>query len=215
VALEVAELAPGLWRWTAPHPEWTPDEDWPEVVGSLYWEGEDAVCLIDPLVPPDAAETERFWRHLDADVERAGRPVAVVLSVFWHERNAAEVAARYGGEVWAHEAAVERLTVPVQRPFRVGDRLPGGIEAVEVARKGEVVLLVPGGVLVAGDALLGDGAGGVRVCPDEWFRDPAGPAKARAGLRPLLERPLELIVVSHGEPVMENARAALARALDA
>lgn len=214
MAMQVAELAPGLWRWTARHPDWKPEEDWDAEVGCVYWEGADATCLIDPLVPDDADDAERFWHHLDADVERVGRPVAVLLTLFWHERSAAEVAQRYGGEVWAHEETLPRLELAVAHPFRAGDALPGGIEAVEVPRTGEVVFLLPDGVLVTGDVLIADGAGGVRVCPDSWFRDPEGPAKARAALRPLLERPLELLVVSHGEPVTENAREELAHALD-
>jgi glyoxylase-like metal-dependent hydrolase (beta-lactamase superfamily II) len=214
MAMQVAELAPGLWRWTARHPDWKPEEDWEPEVGCVYWEGADATCLIDPLLPGDADDAERFWRHLDADVERVGRPVAVLLTLFWHERSAAEVARHYDAEVWAHEDALPRLELAVEHPFRAGDALPGGADAVEVPRTGEVVFVLPDGALVAGDVLIGDGAGGVRVCPDAWFRDPEGPAKARAALRPLLERPLELVVVSHGEPVTENAREALARALD-
>ena len=213
--MRVAELAPGLWRWTARHPDWTADEDWDEAVGCIYWEGDDAVCLVDPLVPGEREERERFWQHLDEDVRRADRPVAVVLTLFWHERSADEIARRYGAEVWAHADSLDRLDVTVQHPFRAGDPLPGGIAAIEVARRGEVVLLLPGGALVAGDVLIGDGSGGVRVCPDSWFRDPEGPAKARAALRPLLDRELELLVVSHGDPVTSGARAALARALDA
>jgi hypothetical protein len=35
----------------------------------------------------------------------------------------------------------------------------------------------------------------------------------RAALRPLLELPVESVLVSHGEPVLENGRDAIARAL--
>jgi hypothetical protein len=37
----------------------------------------------------------------------------------------------------------------------------------------------------------------------------------RAALRPLLDLPIELILVSHGEPVLAGGREALARALQA
>ncbi len=220
MTLNVAELAPGLWRWTAPHPDWTPQEyereGWEQDVGCVYWEGRDAICLIDPLMPTGAEDRERFLAHLDADVERADLPVAVLLTVFWHERDADEVARRYGAEIAAPEPALERLSVAA-RGFSPGDSLPGGLEAVDVARKGEVAYVVPSepAALVAGDVLLGDRDGGVRVCPDDWFADPAGPARARAALRPLLERQLGLIVLSHGEPVAADAVRALRRALDA
>jgi hypothetical protein len=68
--------------------------------------------------------------------------------------------------------------------------------------------------LVFGDRLLGDGAGGVRLCPESWLRDVR---VDRAGLahqmRRLLELPVERLLVSHGEPVLHDGRARLARAI--
>lgn len=59
------EIAPGLWRWTAPHPEWalgaerdSPD-DWDEYVGSVFYEDRDTAVFIDPLLPGDQ---DQFWR---------------------------------------------------------------------------------------------------------------------------------------------------------
>ena len=70
--------------------------------------------------------------------------------------------------------------------------------------------------LVPGDRLLGDDRGGVRLCPDSWIRYlPSGMRRAelRQALRPLLELPVELVLVSHGAPVLENGRDAIAAAL--
>jgi len=39
-------------------------------------------------------------------------------------------------------------------------------------------------------------------------------AQRAAELRPLLGLPIELILVSHGEPVLDGGREALARAID-
>jgi hypothetical protein len=68
--------------------------------------------------------------------------------------------------------------------------------------------------LVAGDRLLGDGSGGLRLSPQSWL---ACTQVDRAGLavlmRRLLELPIERVVVSHGEPVLHDGRAALARAI--
>jgi hypothetical protein len=55
LVVDVTRLADGLWRWTALHPDWTPEEGgldgWEQEVSSLYLEAPDAVVLIDPLVP--------------------------------------------------------------------------------------------------------------------------------------------------------------------
>ena len=75
------EIAPGLWRWTGFH------EEWKEDVGCVYFETEDGVVLIDPLVPPEDAD--RFWKALDRDVRRRDAPVHVLVTVFWHTRSAA------------------------------------------------------------------------------------------------------------------------------
>src|SRR5438093_459495 len=74
--MQVSELAPGLWRWTAFHAEWK------QIVGSVYYEAADAIVLIDPLVPAD--EATRLWDALDRDLERAGKPLHVLVTVFWH-----------------------------------------------------------------------------------------------------------------------------------
>ena len=53
MAVEAQELRAGLWRWTAPHPEWQEGDSWPQEVGSVYAELPDALVLVDPLVPAD------------------------------------------------------------------------------------------------------------------------------------------------------------------
>ena len=209
--MEVDRIEPGLWRWTGYH------EEWKENVGSVYCETEDGIVLIDPIVPPE--DSERFWNALDHDVERARAPVHVLVTIFWHTRSAAAIVERYSARVWAPSsarAAVARRAGNVTDAFRTGDRLPGGLEAYATARRTEVVYWVPQhGALVPGDVLLGDGRGGVRMCPESWLPGDKGHAELAASLRPLLELPVERILVSHGEPVLEDATQALAAALDA
>jgi glyoxylase-like metal-dependent hydrolase (beta-lactamase superfamily II) len=206
--MDVLEISPGLWRWTGYHSEWKED------VGAVYCETGDGVVLIDPIVPPE--DTDRFWRALDRDVDRQGRVVHVLVTVFWHTRDSAAMVERYGARVWAPgraRAAIARRS-PVSDVFRPDERLPGGIGALPTARTGEVVFWLPEhATLVPGDVLLGDGDGGLRLCPRSWL--PAGrDEKALAeSLRPTLELPVQRILVSHGEPVVTNAKTALDRAL--
>jgi glyoxylase-like metal-dependent hydrolase (beta-lactamase superfamily II) len=195
--MEVEKIREGLWRWTAPHPDWKPEADWPRDVGCVYYEAPEAVVLIDPLVPSDPVESERFWRALDGDVERLGRPVAVLLTVRWHERSVVPVAERYGGTVW-----------------RRGDtgKLPTGVEAVDVPAAEETVFWLPEhGAAVPGDSLLAED--GLRLCPADWLPEGESLESLRGALRPLLELPVELVLVSHGTPILEHGAAALARAL--
>ncbi len=202
--MEVDRIANGLWRWTGFHEEWKHD------VGCAYFEGDDAVCLIDPLVPPE--DGDRFLAALDRDVSRLGVPVHILVTVFWHTRSARELAERYGAEVWASSrarAAVERRAGRV-RTFRPGDRLPGGIAAYATARSGEVVLYLPAErTLVAGDVILGADDGALCLCPRSWLPTGVGHGELRASLRPLLELPVERVLVSHGTPVLVGGAAAL------
>ncbi len=207
--MEVAQIDAGLWRWTGYH------EDWKEDVGSVFYETPDGVVLVDPLVPPE--DTERFWRALDRDVRRVGKQVHVFVTVFWHVRSTAAIVERYAARVWASttsRAAVERRSGFVTDVFRPGDRLPGDVEAFRSARRTEVVFWIPQhGALVPGDVLLGDGAGGVRMCPESWLPEKSGHPELADSLRPLLDLPVRRILVSHGEPVLSNGRRKLAAAL--
>jgi hypothetical protein len=69
------ELRPGLWTWTAPHPEWHEQPG----VRSYAVEQEDGLVLIDPMTPP---------AELLAD-----RELRVALTCPWHARSAPELGA--------------------------------------------------------------------------------------------------------------------------
>ncbi len=205
--MDVERIENGLWRWTGFH------EQWKQEVGCLYLESADAVCLIDPLVPPE--DRDRFLSALDRDVARLGLPVHVLVTVFWHTRSAQELAGRYGAEVWAPSrarAAVERRAGRA-RAFRPGDRLPGDVAAYRTARGTEVVFVLPAHrALVAGDVLLGDG-GGLRLCPASWLPAGVGHEELRTSLLPLLDLSIDHVLVSHGRPVLGTGATALREAL--
>ena len=207
--MEVSQIEPGLWRWTGYHEEWNDD------VGCVFCETDDGIVLVDPLVPPE--DVDRFWDALDRDVERLGGRVHVLVTIFWHTRSTTAMVDRYGARVWApttSRAAVARRARAVTDAFRPGDPLPGGIEAFRTARRTEVVYWLPQQrALVPGDVLVGDGEAGVRMCPESWLPPSTGHRDLAASLRPLLELPVARILVSHGEPVLRDAKTALAAAL--
>jgi hypothetical protein len=195
--MQVRELATGLWYWTGLHPGWTPGdagpEGWDQEVGCYFFETPDAVCLFDPLVPME--DRDRFFEALDRDVERAGQPVRVLLTVDAHRRSGAELADRYGASA---------PPLPPARP-----ELPAGVEiAAETA--GEFVFWLPQHrALVAGDLILGR-AHGLEV-PRAWLGKRYD--EAVEALRPLLELPVDRVLVTHGEPVLEDGLEALERTL--
>ena len=178
-------------RWTAF------SEDWQEEVGCVAVDSPDGLLMFDPLDPPE-------------------EPDHTFITVFFHARDAR-------GRVWAPASAVKRLKnrgVEVTDPFEPGDELPGGVQCFATARDGEVVYWVPSErALVVGDVLLGAGAkpratdDPLRLCPERWLSGKATLEDLKASLRPLLELPVEQVLVSHGQPVLGGGRARLAEIL--
>jgi hypothetical protein len=160
----------------------------------VLYEPPDTVVLIDPLLPSDGRE--QFLEWLDARV--AGRPVSILTTIRWHRRDREELAERYRANT-----------------TRVWNYMPAGVEQRPLRGAGETLFWLPAAAaLVAGDRLIGDGEGGVRVCPQSWLQDVrANRADVAALLRPLLELPIERVLVSHGEPVLRQGHAALERAI--
>lgn len=196
------ELRPGLWRWSGRYAEWKH-----EVASVAVCAGSDLV-LVDPLLEGDQ------WESLEAGL--ADRSLHVLLTIHWHARSAAEVAARFPGtRVWAHSrnrAAIARR-VPVTDVFRAGEPLPTGLVAIESRPRSEVLLWEPRSrALIAGDALLGDGerGEGLHTCPAGWLPESTDLADLRRSLRPVLDLPVELILPSHGAPVLTDAGRAFA-----
>jgi hypothetical protein len=193
------EIAPGLSRWTAPHPEWAPGaepdspDDWDQYVGSVFYEDRDAAVFIDPLLPRDQ---DQFWGWADERV--AGRSAVVLTTLGPHRRNREQVAQRYAAST-----------------SRAKRNLPSGVESIVLRGAGETMFWLPKHrTLVPGDRILGAPDGGLRLCPESWLywvrvdRD-----ELRTLLKPLLELPIERVLVSHGEPVLSRCAEALRRCL--
>lgn len=198
------ELRPGLYRWTARHPDAEPDPDpgspadWGPDVGSVAYEAPDALVLIDPLVPADRSELRD---ELDALVRRHAQRVAILTTLQFHRRSRADLAARYGAST-----------------SRAKRTLPEGVEAVQIRGAGETMIWLPAhGALIPGDRLLGADRGDLRLCPQSWLRylpSKMTHQELREALRPLLDLPVEMVLVSHGEPVLSGGRDAIARAIE-
>lgn len=192
--MELQQLARGLWRWTARHPDWEPRKeeddpaDWAQEVGCVAYAASDALVLIDPLVG------DGDYDALD-ELAAAKQEVAVLTTIRWHGRSGPQLMKRYAAST----------------------REPSGVEPLEISGAGETMFWIPEHrALVPGDRLLGDRPPGIRMCPQSWLRYLEGftHEDLRRALRArLLELPIELVLVSHGEPVLHDGHAALERAL--
>jgi hypothetical protein len=196
----VGEIAPELWRWTTPHPNWRPGAepgspaDWEREVGSVACLTDTATVFVDPLLPEERGD---LWAWAGELVARRPRTLALT-TVSYHRRSRDQLVERFGAST-----------------SRARTSLGEGIEAIRLRRAGETVYwLAEQRTLVPGDRILGQPGGGLRTCPASWLRsDQVTVAELRALLRPLLELPVERVLVSHGEPVLARGREALARML--
>jgi glyoxylase-like metal-dependent hydrolase (beta-lactamase superfamily II) len=200
--IEVHDVAPGLWLWRRRHPEWFPRAGWEPEVSSFCVTSRGTTLVLDALDPGD----EGVWKRLDA-----ARPTAVVVVKPDHFRSAELFARRYGATLYS-EAYVGSDKGHGQ-PFEQtapGMELPGGLLTLEDGRwRQETPVFLPEQqALVFADGLLSDSGGILRVWETPWHERRVLPA-----LRAMLELPLELVLVSHGEPVhsREEFEAALRR----
>ena len=187
------EIAPGLRRWTSWHDHWEED------VGSVAVDTPDGLVLIDPLEPSP----------------ELGRPAHVLVTVYWHARATGGLKAK----VWAPSRSLRPLANRGVDAVAAAGELPGGIRSFATARAAEAVYWLPEQrAVVVGDVLLGAGAKPkateepLRLCPERWLGKPTHD-DLRASLRPLLDLPVEHVLVSHGAPVLGGGRAALERVL--
>jgi hypothetical protein len=181
-------LPDGVHHWTATHPEW-------EGPVSAYAIDDGAqLVLIDPIAVPD-----------DVRALFDSREVVTVLTCAWHERDAASL----GFPVWAPAPdRPEDQLVPATR-YSIGDSL-FGMEAYP-GREGQLDLVLWNErirAVIAGDTLIDIGKG--LEIPASWLPDDVTVEQVAAGLRPLLDHPVEVVLPTHGEPA---DRAAFERAL--
>ncbi|HEY6835836.1 MAG TPA: MBL fold metallo-hydrolase [Gaiellaceae bacterium] len=203
--MEIEQIAPHLWWWTAPHPDWGPEDfedgrGWQRDVSCYALVEGGSFVLFDPLVP--SGDEEKFWAALDGDVEHHGSP-SILVTVFWHARSAQAIFDRYdGATVWTHEPAAAPVAerVRITNTFGGGDRLPGGVEAVAMHHRDEAAFWLPDHrALVLGDSVLGyeDRA---ELCPASWLAEGESAAELEASVRRALEHDPELLLLTHGGP---------------
>jgi hypothetical protein len=126
--------------------------------------------------------------------------VSILTTISFHRRSRDELAERY------------RASTSRAKP-----NLPLGVESFPLRGAGETIFWLPDArALVPGDRVIGARGGGLRVCPTSWLRylpSRMSSRELKKALRPLLDLPVERVLVSHGDPVLAGGRSALAAAL--
>jgi hypothetical protein len=181
-------LPEGVYHWTATHPEWEGP------VSAYAIDDGVRLILIDPIAVPD-----------NVRALFGSREVVTVLTSTWHERDAAALAF----PVWAPAPDRPEDQLVTATRYAIGDSL-FGMEAYP-GREGQLDLVLWSErirAVIAGDTLVNLGKG--LEIPARWLPEGVTVEQVAAGLRPLLDKPVEIVLPTHGEP---TDRAALERAL--
>ena len=117
----------------------------------------------------------------------------ILLTAEWHRRSADELAARYGA--------------------RIGGALPAGVEEIPIegADERQVAYFIrPHAALVVCEIFSVDVEGELHMATSPALERPD---ELEESLDRLMELPVERLLVSHGEPVLIDAKARMAEAL--
>jgi len=209
--MEPREIRPGLFHWVAAHPKI-------QVQVSSHWIAH-ARVLLDPLLPPGGVD----W------LRDEGPPEHVVLTNRHHWRHCSEIVEAFGCPVWCNERGLHELDGEPGRDrvrgFRAGAGLPGDIDSHEVgvlcpdetalrfALPGDgACLAIADAVVRIGEGARGDGP--LCFVPDFLLADDAAQVEpVKRGLRAAMARLCELewdtLLLAHGLPLLDDARAQL------
>jgi glyoxylase-like metal-dependent hydrolase (beta-lactamase superfamily II) len=187
------ELAPGIWHWTAEHPNLGVDV-------SSYWIP-DLKLLLDPIAVPEEVD----------EVDD------ILLSCRHHVRDSIEAAERFGATIQAPRSGMHEFgdDTPIQ-PYNVGDGLVdgevtahevGGLSPDETALHiaSKRALCIADGAIRYGDEL--------HFVPDQYMDDPErDKADLKRGFGELADQlDFDVLLLAHGTPYPSGGRDALRR----
>lgn len=193
-------LLPGIWQWSWFSPEKQLD------FNGLYLELDGQAVVVDP--PP-------LTDDVRAVIRRGGTVDAVLITNRDHVREADACRREFGGRLLVPDRDAAAMEITPDATYRDGERLPGGLLVVGLPDQkspGEsAFLLMRGqGVLIVGDALIGRPPGGVSMLPADKYVDEA---KAKEGLRRLLQYEFDSLLVGDGVSLLTGAKGIVQRFL--
>jgi hypothetical protein len=165
--------------------------------------------LLDPLLPsPNGLR----W------LERHGPPEHIILTNRLHSRHSAKLVAELGCTVHCNRAGLSHLAPELKaRGFRGGDKLPGGIVAIQIGAlcPDESALHLPRlRAAAVADGVIRMGNGPLTTVPDDLLvDDPRDAPRVKRALgkayRELARRKWDHLLLAHGRPLIGDGREAL------
>jgi glyoxylase-like metal-dependent hydrolase (beta-lactamase superfamily II) len=193
------EILPGILTWGSTYA----DRPWDLNGYAIALTG--GTVLVDPPAPEEAD-----WQKLPKPI------TAVVLTNRDHVRDAPLFRARFGARIVASKDEISQFTsLPIDVTVQDGDLIGGALRVIHLPGKspGEIGLYLEpayhavskekGGILILGDAIIGNPPGALGLIPEEKLGDPK---MLRGSLPKILEHNFEVLLLCDGQSVLNNAK---------
>ncbi|MDA0692506.1 MAG: MBL fold metallo-hydrolase [Nitrospinae bacterium] len=194
----INEIVPGIFTWS----EFS-DEKQLNFNGYYIARNGESV-LIDPPAFDDSGMEELqalLAKHSDCPLK------AILLTNVHHDRTSRELKEKFLVPVHIHEKDARLLEFPPDKTFVDGEVGFCGLQVIHLNDQkspGESAFLLPdSAVLIVGDALIGKVPGKVDLLPPEKYKNIQ---LAKEGLRVLLDRDFETLLVGDGDCILKNAK---------
>jgi len=194
-------IAPGIQQWSFFSQEKQLD------FNGLLLIVNDHCILVDPP-PMEVADRTAILK---------GHPVDyILLTNRDHVREVEAFRRDFKAKVYAPEADASLMEIPVDKTYKDGELLPGGLWVIhlkDMKSPGESALFLDmgKGYLILGDALIGRPAGQLSLLPADRFADVN---KARESLKRLLKYNFDAVLVGDGAAILAGAKEVVRRAIE-
>jgi glyoxylase-like metal-dependent hydrolase (beta-lactamase superfamily II) len=202
------EILPGIFTWGSTY------ADRPWDLNGYAITFDECTVLVDPPGPG-----EDDWRSFDAM-----KPIVkIILTNRDHVRDAKLFGTRYRARFVACADEVTQLApIAIDEAVREGDLIAGALRVIHLPGKsaGEIGLYFDpayhavsremGGILLLGDAIIGNPPGALSLIPEAKLDDPS---KLRRSLPKLLDYDFDVLLLCDGQPVLRGGKLKVAEFL--
>lgn len=197
--LNMHEIFPGIFTWGSTYA----DRPWDLNGYAIALTG--GTVLIDPPAPEEAD-----WQKLPTPI------TTVVLTNRDHVRDAPLFRARFGARIVASKDEISQFTsLPIDVTVQEGDLIGSALRVIHLPGKspGEIGLYIEpayhaasrdkSGILVLGDAIIGNPPGALGLIPEEKLDDPK---TLRGSLPKILKYDFDVLLLCDGQSVLGDAK---------